>query len=257
MAKKSAKATAKTKKRSETTKNSRDNTPFFVFTILVLLTIIVLLINRFYDGKKSGNFFNFDFNKETFTKESKKDNDRSPEKLGGEKNTANNTLSETEKTEKNSLEDMKKDKEDLKEQGKDKKIEKEVKVYFLKLDEKTEKIYLASVTRKVNGLDILSATLESLIKGPSNFEKNKGYISAVPENLKIRSVTIKKGIAEIDFDKTIEENAAGDILIKRIQQIVYTATQFENIHSVLIKINGQSRKTLGADGFSIGGSLRR
>ena len=100
-------------------------------------------------------------------------------------------------------------------------------------------------------------TLEQLIKGPTPYEQGKGYITAVPSHLKIRNIDIKGKTAEIDFNGVIEEGAAGDILLKRIQQIVNTATQFDNIDSIIIKINGQRRKTIGGDGLSIGGPLRR
>lgn len=79
----------------------------------------------------------------------------------------------------------------------------------------------------------------------------------MPSNLKIRNIDIKGKTAEIDFNSAIEEGAAGDILLKRIQQIVHTATQFDDVDSIIIKINGQRRKTIGGDGLSIGGPLRR
>jgi len=79
----------------------------------------------------------------------------------------------------------------------------------------------------------------------------------VPASLRLRSVNIKGSTAEIDFSGEIEQSAAGEIVIKRVQQIVYTATQFDNVDSIVIMINGQRRKTLGSDGFSISGPLRR
>jgi spore germination protein GerM len=135
--------------------------------------------------------------------------------------------------------------------------DRDVLLYFLQFDEKTEKVYLKTVKRKLSDKQILLQTINQLIKGPSLYEEGKGYITAVPQNLRLRSVTINGKIAEIDFNNAIEEGATGDILLKRIQQIVYTATQFEDVDSIIIKIDGQRRKTIGGDGFSISGPLKR
>jgi spore germination protein GerM len=132
-----------------------------------------------------------------------------------------------------------------------------VSVYLLKLDEKTERIYLSPVKRTITDKDILATALENLIKGPTQREKDKGYITAVPAGLKIRGIVINGKTAEIDFSSAIEEGAAGEILLKRVQQIVYTSTQFDSVNSIIIKINGQRRKSMGSDGFSISGPLKR
>jgi len=75
--------------------------------------------------------------------------------------------------------------------------------------------------------------------------------------MRINSVKIRNKTAEIDFNSAIEYGAAGSILLNRLDQIVYTATQFSGVGSVIIKINGKARQTLGADGLSISGPLHR
>ncbi len=79
----------------------------------------------------------------------------------------------------------------------------------------------------------------------------------MPAGLRVRSVTVKHRIAEIDFNSAIEENAAGSILIGRLDQIVYTATELGGVDSVVIKINGRRRQFIGSDGLSIGGPMHR
>jgi germination protein M len=132
-----------------------------------------------------------------------------------------------------------------------------VKIYFVALNEKTDKMYLAPVSRKVNRDPLLENTIRELVKGPTSAEKRKGLLTAIPTELKINSIKIKNKTAEIDFNSAIEHGAAGNILINRIDQIVYTATQFSGVTSVIIKINGRTRQTLGADGLSISGPLHR
>lgn len=224
------------------------NGPFYVLVIIILITVIVLMLNKFYENGK----FSIPYVKNISMKNdaSKDKKDTSKDESPGKKN-----ISEADKN-KNSADSVTKT-EEIKPDEKIQPKEKEVSVFFLKLDEKSEKIYLSSVKRKVQDKQILSLALEQLIKGPTASEQNKGYITAVPSHLKIRGIDIKGKTAEIDFNGVIEEGAAGDILLKRIQQIVNTATQFDNVDSIIIKINGQRRKTIGGDGFSIGGPLRR
>jgi len=133
----------------------------------------------------------------------------------------------------------------------------EVKIYFVKLNEKTEKMLLTPVARKVARGEPLENTMRELIKGPTVAEKKKGLLTAVPPGLKVKSIRLKNGMAEIDFNGAIEQGAGGSVLINRIDQIVYTATQFRDVRSIVIKINGRPRQTLGTDGLSIGGPLHR
>ncbi len=221
-----------------------NNGPFYVLVIIILITVIVLLLNKFYENGK----FSIPYIK---TIAEKTDAVKDKSDISKDKSDEKDTSADKDKNDKVTKPDEKKPDEIIA-AG-----DKEVSIYFLKLDEKSEKIYLSTVKRKVSDKQLLSATLEQLIKGPTSSEQNKGFITAVPSHLKIRSIDIKGKTAEIDFNGVIEEGAAGDILLKRIQQIVHTSTQFDNVDSIIIKINGQRRKTIGGDGFSIGGQLRR
>ncbi len=135
--------------------------------------------------------------------------------------------------------------------------EKKVKLYFIKLHPKTQEMSLTSVPRKVQSQSRLKSTLEKLIQGPSNYEDRKGLHTAIPKSTRIRSIRIRNNIATIDFNRTIELGANGAILIKRLDQIIYTATQFDNVNAVIIKINGRHKRSFGSDGISISGPLKR
>jgi spore germination protein GerM len=133
----------------------------------------------------------------------------------------------------------------------------EVKVFFIKINESSEKIILTPVERNVKkGAELENAFIE-LIKGPTQKEKKNGILTAFPENVKLRKVSVKNGIAEIDFSSAIESGSGSDILMSRIDQIIWTATQIEGVKGVLIKINGKTRATLGNEGISISGVLTR
>lgn len=133
----------------------------------------------------------------------------------------------------------------------------DAKIYFLKMDEKSEKVLLVPVVRKINSSEPVKNAFVELLKGPSPSEKKKALLSAIPENLRIKNITVKNRIAEIDFNNAIESGGGANILLSRLDQIIYTATQFDDIDGVVIKINGKPKKTLGGEGVSISGVLKR
>lgn len=132
-----------------------------------------------------------------------------------------------------------------------------VRLWFLRFDEKTEKVRLVSVKRKVVGDNRVEAALKKLLEGPTADENNQDYLTALPKNLKLRNVEVRDRIAEVDFSDVLGTGAAGTILMNRLDQIVYTATQFDDIDGVSILINGKKQNMLGSDGLSIQGVLRR
>ena len=228
------------------------NGPFYVVVIIILITVIVLLVNKFYESGmfRSENIKSPAENTGTVKEPVDAQKNIPPDKKPVDNKDAANAAP---KIDDKKVDDKKSDDK----KADDLVTDKEVLLYFLQFDEKTEKVYLKTVKRKLSDKQILLQTINQLIKGPSSSEEGKGYITAVPPNLRLRSVTINGKIAEIDFNNAIEEGATGDILLKRIQQIVYTATQFDDVDSIVIKINGQRRKTIGGDGFSISGPLKR
>lgn len=135
--------------------------------------------------------------------------------------------------------------------------EREVSIFLVRFDERTEKTSMAAVRRKVNAENPLDGALTALIAGPSAGEKRRGYLTAVPATLRVLDSKIQNGNAVIDFSGDIEWGATGSVLLSRIDQIVYTATQFEGVGGVIIRINGRRKNFIGSDGLAIGGPLHR
>ena len=257
-----SRARAKTAKPSSPAAKSRpverSRSPLYVLVIMGLATAIVLMVNK-HDSKKGQR-------KESPPHETSAVRDAGREKPEAEKKHED-TIEKKDTSEK--IEKREKPEKAEKigapvkpETGQEKKQaekpeEKNVRIYLVKLNEESEKMYLAPVGRKVSGGSVLENTIQELIKGPTASEKKKGMLTAVPPSLRVNGVKIRNNVAEIDFNGAIEQGAAGNVLINRIDQIVYTATQFPNVRSVVIKINGRARQTLGTDGLSIGGPLHR
>ena len=208
------------------TKIKKNNkTSLYIIVIMTLLVAILVLLNKFSEqGNKA-------INKE--------------EKISSEK------------TKKNKGEFLPEFKKKEKEVVQFEEKQTKIKIYFLKLNEKTEEISLFPANRKIHSTNYILETLQELIKGPNKNETDQGLLTALPNNIKIHSIEIKNKTAIINFNKKLGENATGNILLQRINQIIYTATQFENIDNIKIKINGRYQKTLGSDGLSISGPLHR
>lgn len=135
--------------------------------------------------------------------------------------------------------------------------EQEIKIYLLRFDEKSEKTILYGVRRKIQSEQPVLASLRELIKGPSVREKQNGLLTAVPPGLIVRGVSMRKGVAVLDFNEALEENAFGAILLSRMDQILYTATQFEGVGGIIVQINGRTKKSIGSDGLALSSPLTR
>lgn len=212
----------------------RSRNAAYVLVIMGLLTALALLSNRFLVR-----------------------NTQAPDKSTEKTILTDEPVEKTVKDDARPEERNKKQEPPEKKQTPEKPASKDVKVYFVKLNESSERLYLTPVARKVGGDAVLENAIKELIRGPSSGEKKKGYLTAVPGDLRINGIRIKNKTAEIDFNGAIEKGATGSILLNRIDQIVYTATQFDNVTGVVIRINGQTRQTLGSDGLSISGPLNR
>jgi spore germination protein GerM len=216
--------------------------PLYVLVIMGLVTAIALMLNRYYIKQEPQKDQATHSEPEKAPVQDKRETKQLPEE-------EENKTDKPEKTEKS--ESLKK------EQQAKTPAKEEVRIYFVKFNEKSEKMLLTPVTRKIGRELPLENTMRELIKGPNAAEKKKGLLTAVPSNLRINGIRLKGGTAEIDFNGAIEQGAGGSVLINRIDQIVYTATQFPQVKSIVIKINGRPRQTLGTDGLSIGGPLHR
>ncbi len=96
---------------------------------------------------------------------------------------------------------------------------------------------LVPVTRTVfSPADLTTAILE-LAKGPKD---DSGLEAPLPRSCGVKSVTIKKGVATIDFTKAfanIAQHADGGAMA--LQAVVYTASQFPGVKQVEILVDGQ------------------
>ena len=113
-------------------------------------------------------------------------------------------------------------------------------------NKKLDPAYLCStvfpVSRKIPWTEgIARATIEELIKGPSEEEKVSAYFTNIAPDVRVNALTIENGVAKIDLSEELERNVAGSCRVSAIRsQITQTLKQFPTINSVIVSINGNT-----------------
>ena len=99
-----------------------------------------------------------------------------------------------------------------------------------------------SRTVKLEKEDKYTAALKSLLTGT----KEKGQTNVIPKKAKLRSVTVKDGVATVDFSKELQQNFSGGSTGEEmlVGSIVNTLTDFPEVKKVQLLIDGASVETL-------------
>ena len=99
-----------------------------------------------------------------------------------------------------------------------------------------------SRTVKIEKDDKYTAALKSLLTGT----KEKGQTNVIPKKAKLRGVTVKNGVATVDFSKELQQNFSGGSTGEEmlIGSIVNTLTDFPEVEKVRILIDGAPVETL-------------
>lgn len=132
------------------------------------------------------------------------------------------------------------------------------KLYFIEvLDDGN--IMMKDIVRPVYYVDSpLTETVNTLLEGLSSSELNMGLISLIPEQTKLLSISIKNGTAYLNFSDSFRFNSFGvEGYNAQLKQVVYTATEFNNVDSVQVLIEGTLNDYMGPEGVFIGEPLSR
>ena len=101
-----------------------------------------------------------------------------------------------------------------------------------------------SVDEKVKNVMVL------LLQGPDEAEKAAGYDSALPQEAQLLSVFMEEDTVLLNFSKQIDEGGGTEMMLARLRQIVYTATQFSGVNKVRFLIDGQPIKYFSSEGLT-------
>ena len=130
-----------------------------------------------------------------------------------------------------------------------------VKLYYVVIDANGSVNYKA-VNRTVAKDSPLTNAINVLLAGPTFEEKN--CTTLIPKGTKLLGVSIKDGVAILNFNEAFEFNQDGiEGYLAQLKQIINTATEFSSVNSVQFLINGEKKEYLGSDGVWIGTPLGR
>lgn len=92
---------------------------------------------------------------------------------------------------------------------------------------------------------VARAALEQLLAGPTDAEKTEGYFTSINLGVKIQSLVIANGVANVDFDERLEFQVGGSCRVAAIaSQIRETLKQFPTVTDVVISIDGRTEDIL-------------
>ena len=132
------------------------------------------------------------------------------------------------------------------------------KMYFIEIQDDGN-IVMKDIVRPVYYVNSpLTETMKTLLDGLSGSELNMGLISLIPDQTKLISINLKDNIAYINFTDSFRFNAFGvEGYNAQLKQVVFTATEFSNVESVQILIEGSVIDYMGPEGVYIGKPLSR
>lgn len=134
----------------------------------------------------------------------------------------------------------------------------ETKLYFIKLNSDGH-LFLAGLPRRINFDNTpLTETLKALLEGPNREEQANNYLSLIPPEAKILSLSLKEETIILNVNEAFAFNSLGNEgIINQIKQIVYTLTEFSAVNQVLFLIEGEPVEFLTAEGPYLGKPLTR
>lgn len=92
---------------------------------------------------------------------------------------------------------------------------------------------------------VARAALEELLKGVTYSDVNQGFSTSINEGVKIQSLTIENGVANVDFNEQLGYQVGGSCKVSTIRaQIIQTLKQFPTVKNVIISINGRTEDIL-------------
>lgn len=92
--------------------------------------------------------------------------------------------------------------------------------------------------------DVGEAVLAELLEGPTPAERDRGFLTSIPEGVRLRSLQVEDETARADFDRTLDR-AAGSCRVLAIRaQVERTLLRLPGIDDVVISVEGDVEEAL-------------
>jgi spore germination protein GerM len=121
----------------------------------------------------------------------------------------------------------------------------DVRVYLLRGER------LTIVHREVAGPAVLRGALTELLEGPTAAEATGGLLTTIPAGTTLLDLNLADRIATVDLNDEYEAGGGSMSLFARVAQVVFTATQFDNVDAVRFWMNGEPIDYLGGEGITL------
>jgi len=120
--------------------------------------------------------------------------------------------------------------------------------------------FLVPVARNVPTTgDHVLAALAELLNGPTESEAGSvpAISSAIPDDTVLLGATVTDGIATVNLSSEFESGGGTFSMAARLAQVIYTATQFPDIESVVFEFDGEPVTVFSSEGLLLEAPLTR
>lgn len=127
-----------------------------------------------------------------------------------------------------------------------------VNVFFIGQNSNKEEVYRAvnrEYDKDVDGSKI-KFSIQTLISGPTTYEKSKGVYSEIPSDTRVISINEGSDKVVINLNAAFENGGGTDSLYKRLNQLIKTAKKNTN-KPVYLYIEGNKAEVIGGEGIMI------
>jgi len=107
--------------------------------------------------------------------------------------------------------------------------------------------------------DGLASALRVLLEGPSPEEREAvpAMTSAIPAGTELLDVSVADEVATVDLSEGFESGGGSFSVKARLAQVVFTATRYEHVNSVMFKLDGAPVTTFSDEGLDLEGVQTR
>ena len=104
---------------------------------------------------------------------------------------------------------------------------------------------------------VATAAVNALLAGPNGGEIARTISTEIPAGSQLLGITIEGGIATVDLSSEFESGGASGAVGTRVAEVVYTVTQFSNVKSVVIEIEGEAKQVFSSQGTALSQPISR
>jgi hypothetical protein len=129
---------------------------------------------------------------------------------------------------------------------------------FFMLDQPEDGPYLAAVARYVDsGIDTPEQAVLALLEGPSDAEQAQTptFSTEVPFGTTLNDLTIAGGVATVDLSDEYDDGGGSATMLARLGQLSFTLTEFPEIDSVELELDGVPVDVFSSEGIDISDGL--